>query len=103
MGCGMRREHRNTRPETYKDTETDSMLHRYRLGDKDPKTHTHAGEHTKNGQKQRFIQLEIQRQRHGNADISTMTNTIEEISFRSSNKHKDKQDKPKNNEDIVTQ
>ena len=48
MGCGMRREHRDTRPETYKDIETDSMLHRYRLGDKDPKTHTHAEEHTKN-------------------------------------------------------
>lgn len=47
MGCGIR-EHRDTRPKTYKDIETDSMLHRYRLGDKDPKTHTHAEEHTKN-------------------------------------------------------
>ena len=47
MGCGIR-EHKDTRPKTYNDIETDSMLHRYRLGDKDPKTHTHAEEHTKN-------------------------------------------------------
>ena len=44
----MRREHRDIRPETYKDIETDSMLRRYRLGDKEAKTHTHAEEHTKN-------------------------------------------------------
>ena len=46
MGWGMRREHRDTRPETYKDIETE-MLHRSRLGDKDPRTHANAEKHTK--------------------------------------------------------
>ena len=99
----MRREHRDIRPETYKDIETDSMLHRYRLGDKEAKTHTHAEEHTKNETEAQIYIVRDPTTKTWEPDTSTMTNTIEEISFRSGNRHKDRQDKPRNNGDIVTQ